>query len=206
MWKRCGPFDCEVSRDGKEYIHSRDQEAHAVGTTLIRQCAEMLFCLLRIHSTLTVRNLTHQHLDGHLPYVDVLELHAHCSHISTLHFESARFTLKAHAHRLSDPTSPYPCVYPPPRSFAGTRQARSAFCPVRGNETLPTSGTHSARHIYLYEFHSTHFPASLPPPHTSPNPLLFTAHTHLVKLSFRTPHRHVRVVFVAIHLPSITCF
>ena len=77
---------------------------------------------------------------------------------------------------------------------------------VKGNETLSTCGTHSAQHIYLYEFHSTHFPASLPPPHTSPIPLLFTAHTHLVKLSFRTPHRHVRVVFVAIHLPSITCF
>ena len=86
MWKRCGPFDYEVSRDGKEYVHSRDQEAHAVGTTLIRQCAEMLFCLLCIHSTLTVRDLTHQHLDGHLPPVDVLVLHAFCSHMSTLHF------------------------------------------------------------------------------------------------------------------------
>ena len=129
VWKRCGPFDCEVSRDGKEYVHSRDQEAHAVGTTLIRQCAEVLFCLLCIHSTPTVCNLTHQHLDGHLPPVDVLVLHAFCSHISTPHFFFMRFTLKAHAHRLSDPTSPYPCVYPPPRSFAGTKQARSAFCP-----------------------------------------------------------------------------
>ena len=119
--------------------------------------------------------------------------------LHAIHFESAR----ASAVR---PDIAIPMCVSTSTIFRWYEASSFGLLSVKGNETLSTCGTHSAQHIYLYEFHSTHFPASLPPPHTSPNPLLFTAHTHLVKLSFRTPHRHVRIVFVAIHLPSITCF
>lgn len=114
------------TKEGKRNIHTADQQANTVRTTFVCESAEMLFYRSGGMKERTLRHLTDQHLHRHLSAVNILVVHAFCSHISTGCCKLVWDTLIVLWHLRLNRTLQFPYVCRFLQSCVGTTQARWA--------------------------------------------------------------------------------